>query len=652
MSTHLSNLLLGLGMGAVIAALGLGVVITHRASNVINFAHAAIGTYLALVYYEFRATGDIVQPFLIPFVPARFHLLDRPTDATAMLTVLALAAGVGVLCYYLIFRPLRHAPPLARVVASLGLMVYLIGVMGLRFPTEGAATLVFDGPLPRQVVEFAGIRSFADRYWLALIVIVGALALAALSRFTNFGLATTASAENESGAVLQGISADRVGALNWMLAAMLAAVAMILAAPITPISASTSPLLIVPALGAALVGQFRSILATVATGLAIGMVQSELLALQSDWEWLPNIGLHDGIPFLLVLVALMWRADGAIGRGEIVTSGLPPAAEPRGTILATVFVLAAAAGGMLFLDSQWRLAIMLSAMAAIMTLSVIVLTGFVGQISLATFALAGTAAFAMVRAVEDLSLPFPLAPALGVLVAVVVGTLAGLPAMRIRGLSLAIASLAAAVAVEELLFEWEWFTGGLGGSSVEPATLGPLDFDIQATGDAYPREAFGFLALLTLLAAMIIVVNLRRSRTGWQWLAVRANERAAEALGISARRVKLSANAMAAALAGVGGTLIAYQAQFISKDSFGALESLIVVAISYLAGIAAPIAALVAGGLTEGGLLTEALDRINDDASNYQFAVSGLLLIVAAIKFPAGLVGTTSKLARRKPQQA
>jgi ABC-type branched-subunit amino acid transport system permease subunit len=565
-----------------------------------------------------------------------------------MIIVMLLAAAVGALCYHLIFRPLRHAPPLARIVASLGLMVYLIGVMGLRFPTEGAAGLVFDGPLPRDVVEFAGVRSFADRFWLALIVVAAALALAAMAKFTNFGLATIASAENESGAALQGISANRIGALNWMIAAALGAVAIILAAPITPISPSTTPLLIVPALGAALLGQFRSILVTVAAGLAIGMMQSEILALQSDWEWLPNVGLHNGIPFLLVLVALLVGSGRTIGRGEILRADLPRAPEPRSTILFGAIVLGAGAIALFFVDSQWRLAITLSAIAAIITLSVIVMTGFVGQISLATYALAGVAAFAMVRAGDDLGLPFPLAPAAGVMVAVAVGTLAGLPAIRVRGLTLAIASLAAAVAVEELVFEWRWFTGGLGGSAVEPPRLGPLDFDIQAVGAAYPREAFGHLTLLVLFGCLVVVVNLRRGRTGWQWLAVRANEMAAESTGISARRAKLSANAVAAALAGVGGTLLAYQSQFVSKDSFGALESLIVLAIAYLAGIAAPIAALIAGALAEGGLLTEALDRIDDDASKYQFAVNGLLLIVAAIRFPAGVVGMGAGRLRRK----
>jgi ABC-type branched-subunit amino acid transport system permease subunit len=506
---------------------------------------------------------------------------------------------------------------------------------------------VFDGPLPHGVVEFAGIRSFADRYWLAAIVVVAALLLALVARVTNFGLATRASAENESGAALQGISADRIGVLNWVLAAVLAALAMVLAAPITPISPSTTPLLIVPALGAALLGRFRSIVVTVAAGLGIGMVQSEILALQSDWDWLPNVGLHTGVPFLLILLALAFGRGRALGRGEVVTSHLPPSPEPRSTILIGGIVLALAAGATLVLDSQWRLAIVLSAIAAIMALSVIVLTGFVGQISLATFALAGIAAFTMVRVTDGLHLPFPLAPMVGVLVAVGIGTLAALPAIRVRGLTLAIASLAAAVAVEELLFGWQWFTGGLGGTAVPSPSLGPLDLGIQAVGDAYPRRAFGLLALLVLFGCLVVVVNLRRSRTGWQWLAVRANERAAEATGISARRAKLSANAVAAALSGVGGTLIAYQSQFVSKDSFGALESLIVVAIGYLAGIATPIAALVAGALADGGLLTELLDRIDDDASAYQFAVNGLLLMFAAVRFPAGILGVTSRRLRR-----
>jgi branched-chain amino acid transport system permease protein len=128
---HLTYLLLGLGSGSVIAALAIGVVITHRASNVINLGHAAIGMYVAFAYYELRRSGDLVLPVL--GLPGRVALVDRPTVATAMVISTLLAAAVGALVFLVIFRPLRSAPPLARVVASLGLMVYLIGVVGLRF---------------------------------------------------------------------------------------------------------------------------------------------------------------------------------------------------------------------------------------------------------------------------------------------------------------------------------------------------------------------------------------------------------------------------------------------------------------------------------------------------------------------------------------
>jgi branched-chain amino acid transport system permease protein len=643
-TTFISNLLLGLGVGGVIAALAVGVVVTHRASNVINFAHAALGAYLALFYYEFRQSGDVVQPLLLPFVPARFHLLDRPTMISALLVTLVISALVGLATYWLIFRPLRSAPPLARIVASLGLMIYLIGVMDVRF----ADAPTIDGPLPNGIVEFGGTFIPADRYLLAAIVVIAATVIAALSKFTNFGLATRANAENENGAVLLGISADKISALNWMLATLVAGGAMILAAPIlNNLNPATTALLVVPALGAALLARFSSIGIAAAAGLGIGMLQSEIQAAQSEWDSLNGLGLAEGLPFLLVLLALTLRSDRIVGRGDLQMPRLPSAPDPTRTMWVTIIVVALGVVGLFTLGSEWRQAIILSAISGVMALSVIALTGFVGQISLATFALAGTAAFSMVKAGDLLGLGFPWTPILGTLVAVIVGTLAGLPAIRVRGLTLAIASLAAAVAVEQLLFKWDWLTGGIEGSRPDaPAVLG-LDLQITASGANFPRKEFGILCLFALLFAMYVVVNLRRSSTGRQWLAVRANERAAEAIGISAPRVKLSANAVAAFLAGIAGTLTAYQHNIVSTTSFGAIKSLVLVAMTYLAGIAAPAAALLAGVLTEEGLLTVGMDQMNDDASQYQFAISGLFLIIAAIKLPSGGIGTSARAIKR-----
>jgi ABC-type branched-subunit amino acid transport system permease subunit len=641
---HFTYLLLGIGGGSVIAALAIGVVITHRASNVINLGHAAIGMYVAFAYYELRRSGELVLPIL--GLPGRVRLVDQPTVATALIISLVVAAAVGAAVFLLIFRPLRSAPPLARVVASLGLMVYLIGVVDLRFEGPSATSLRLVGPLSPRLVDGLGLRVPADRYLMALGTLGVIAILWAVDRWTRFGLATRAAAENERGAVLLGLSPTTIGLVNWILAAVLAGLALIAAAPLAGLDPGGTSLLIVPALGAALVGAFRSIVVAGLAGLAIGMAQSEILNLQASSEWLPDVGLQQGIPFLIVVVALVLLGRRLPDRATVVSTRLPLAPEPRRTMAVTAVVAGLGVVGLLVLDSSYRLGIIVSAIATIVALSVIVLTGLVGQISLATFALAGTAGFSMVRVGASLGWGFPLAPMVGIAVAVGVGLLAGLPAVRVRGLTLAVTTLAASIAIEQLLFRWSWFTGADEGARVSEPSLFGINLGISAPGDAYPRVAFGILTLVAMMGAMAMVVNLRQGATGRRWLAVRANERAAEAAGIPVAQVKLGATAVAAALAGLAGVLLAYEQQVVSGSSYGALASLVAVAIAYLAGIAIPAAALVAGVLASGGLLTVVLDAINDGSSKYQFAVNGLLLMVVAVRFPAGLVGAARK---RKP---
>ena len=637
MTDHLTYLALGLGSGAVIASLAIGVVITHRASNVINFAHGAIGMYLAFAFYELRRSGDLVLPVL--GLPDRVHLVARPTMASALMITVVLAALVGAAVYWLIFRPLRNSPVLARVVASLGLMVYLIGVVDLRFEGAAATSLQLDGPLPTHLVDAFGLQIPADRYLLAGLTLAVTGLLWLVDRWTRFGLATRAAAENEQGALVLGLSPDAIGLANWMLASVLAGLAVILAAPLAGLDPATTSLLVVPALGAALVGGFRSLVITALAGLGIGMIQSELLNLQATHDWLPDIGLQQGVPLVVVIAALVLRGKALPDRSSLAVARLPPAPEPRHTMAITLVLAGGAGVALTVVDSSYRSGIIVSAIATVVALSVIVLTGLVGQISLATFALAGTAGFAMVRAGESLGLGFPLAPVVGILVAVAIGVLAGLPAVRVRGLALAVTTLAASIAVEELLFRWDWFSGGAAGARVESPELFGIDLGIAAVGHGYPRVAFGLLTLVAMTGAMAAVVNLRRGATGRQWLAVRANERAAEAVGIPVARVKLGATAVAAALAGLAGVLLAYQQQVVAAGSFGAIESLVAVAMAYLAGIAAPVAALLAGFLSAGGLLTALLDAVNEGSSRYQFALNGLLLIVIAVRFPAGILG-------------
>jgi branched-chain amino acid transport system permease protein len=613
---------------------------TYRSSGVVNFAHAAVGTYLAFAFFEFRENGDLVLPLFA--LPHRVHLLGRPTVSTALLFFTVYGALIGLVLHQVVFRPLRRAPALARVVASVGLFLYFWSVIGLDWTVTPTVRPI----LPKDNVTVLGKLVGVDRLYLGAIVAVLAAVLWLVSRHTRFGLATTAAAENQKGAVLAGLDPDRLAAVNWMVATSLAGLAMIFSAQIVALDALNNALLIVPALAAALLGSFRSFPAVAAAGFGIGMLQSELLNLQTDLTWLPQIGIQQGVPFLIILVTMAVKGQSLPTRGHVREGRYPAAPEPRHVLPVTVGLVVVAGMLTVFAGSDWRAAVITSSIFALMALSMVVLTGFVGQISLASYAFAGFAAFTMVK-LSDAGLPFPVAPLLAAVITLGLGLLVGLPAVKVRGLNLAIVTLGAAVAIQELLFKWDWFVGSVAATQVPEPSVGPVDLTIRAAGDDYPRVAFGLLCIGVLAVAALGVANLRRGVTGLQWLAVRANEQAAAAAGVNVAAAKLGAFGISAFLAGLGGTLLAYQRLTLSADSFSVFNSLSLLALTYLAGIAALSGGLTAGVLAPVGLLAIALGQDVGKPSPYQFAVSGLLLVAMAVLYPDGITGAVRSLWHR-----
>lgn len=644
--------LAGLGGGAVVASLALGLVLSYRSSGVVNFAHAAMGMYVAYAFFEFRETGDVVLPLL--GLPARIPLVPRPTLATALIVAVLLGAAVGALVYVLVFRPLRRSPVLARVVASLGLLLYLQEIVRLRFPVSGAAVTQRRPVLPEDPVRLAGTAVSQNRLLLVLLVVVATAALSALYRFTRFGLSTRAAAANEKGALLLGISPDRLGTLNWALATVLAGLAVILIEPIAGLDPTTTTLLVVPALAAALLGRLRSFVVAAAAGIGIGVLQSLILgyAVQPDvtWipDWLPTTGLQQAVPVALIIGALVWGGDALPDRAAVLDRRLPAAPEPRHV---TWWALAGSAVVALVLFSVgagYRQAIIVSMVFALLALSVVVVTGFVGQISLAQLAFAGVSGFTVIR-LDEAGVPFVLAALAAALVSTVLGVLVGLPATRVRGMSLAITTLALAVAIEQLVLASTPFSGGPAGSSApRPNVLG-LDVGISARGADNFRAAFGLMVLAVLVVCCVAVANLRRNGTGMRWLAVRANERAAAAAGIDVGRTKLSAFATSSFLAGLAGVLMAESTATLSPTSFMVIGALVVLAMTYLGGVASIGGALVAGLLAQAGVITTlSADLSGGEVGQYVFATSGIALILTAIFAPDGLTG----LLRRRPRPA
>ncbi|MFG1921969.1 ATP-binding cassette domain-containing protein [Cryptosporangium sp. NPDC048952] len=634
--SHVAALLLGLGNGAVFAALALALVLTFRSSGVINFATGAIALTVAYVYAGLR-DGELLV-LVVPGLPPTVDVGAPWGLGPAALVALAVGAGLGALLYAAVFRPLRAAPPLAQAVASLGVLVFLQALLAIRL---GGSPVSVEAIFPASRWELGDLTVLSDRFWLAVSVLVLTLVLAATFRFTRFGLLTRATAETRLGAYLSGVSTDRVALANWMLSATVAGAAGILIAPLTPLTPGTYTLFIVPALAAAVVGGFQQLVPTVLTGLAIGMLQSEALTLAAQHSWLPQIGSAALIPLVVILIALLFTRRGIPGRGQLLRQRLGRAGRPRGLLVPTVSGFVVGLIALVFTSGTWRSAVIATFVLAIIGLSLVVVTGYAGQVSLAQLALAGTAAFTL-SALSDL--PFPVAPLLAALVATFVGVVVGLPALRLRGLALGIVTLALAYAIEAAWFRNTELVGTSGARVTQPSLFG-LDLSVGA-GEAFPRLPFGVLCLVVLVATGWGVARLRMSGLGSAMLAVRANERSAAGIGVNVVRVKILAFALASFIAGIGGCLLAYRQTVVTFDSFTTLGGLALLSTAYLAGVTSVYGGVLAGVMAAGGITAIALDRWIHLGDWYQ-VVSGLGLIAVLLTNPEGLAGSGHDLVAR-----
>ncbi|MFJ8816353.1 ABC transporter permease subunit [Amycolatopsis thermoflava] len=643
--THLVFLLLGLGNGAVFGALALALVLTYRSSGVLNFGTSAIALHAAYVY-AFLRQGKLL--LLVPGLPVSIDIGDPLGFVPALVATLAMSALFGLVLYVLIFRPLRTAPPVAKAVAALGVSLVVSGVIAERLGTIPVAVKPI---FPTELWKFGGLRMSSDRVYFALTILAVAALLGLLFRYTRFGLATRAAAETERGAFLSGISPDRVAAYNWMLSSAIAGLSGILIAPIVPLVPLAYTLFIVPALAAAILARFQLVFVAAAAGLVIGMLQSEAQYLQTHLSWLPSAGLPELVPLVLIMLVLVVRARPLPTRGALVLRTLGRAPRPKLVLPMAAVGVVVVTVGLFVLHDRFRAGLIVSLIMAIVALSIVVVSGYAGQLSLAQLTLAGAAGFALGPLGIQLHLPFPVAPLVAALAAAVLGVVIGLPALRIRGLTVAVVTLALAFALEAFWFRNLDFVSSSGVTAPEPVLFG-WDLGI-GTGLAYPRVTFGLLCLLVLVVVAMGVAWLRRSALGSQMLAIRANERAAAAAGVHVVRVKILVFAIAAFIAGLGGALLAYQQRTVTYDAFSAVAGLGLFATVYLAGITSVSGGILAGFTATGGLVFVIVDVVVGTGGWY-VVVSSVLLVLTVIMNPEGIVGPAhQKLAqvraRREP---
>jgi branched-subunit amino acid ABC-type transport system permease component len=630
--------LLGLGTGALIAGVGLGVVLNYRGAGVINLATGAVA--MVAGYAAWTLSADQ-------------YGIGLPLGVAFALSIVC-AVVLGLAIQLLVFRPLQTSSPLAKLVASLGVLLVLQAGVVLLYGTSSQPLLSI---LPTSAVPVFGAVVPADRFWLTAIVIAATIGLTLLYSCTRFGVATRAVAENEEFAMLAGLSTGAVSLLNVALASAVAGALGVLAAPLVQLDSNILPLQIVPALAAALFARFTSFSITCIAGLALGVLQSIVYYLSTQ-SWFPTDngnalpGLAPLITFVAVVVALYVRGASLPGRGDVLEKRLPAAPRPERLLRPAVTWSVAAAVALVVLPYGYRQALVLSIIGTVVCLSLVVIAGFVGQVSLMQVALAGLCGFFVSHAAVDWGIGFPFGPLLGTAAATLVGFGVGASALRVRGVSLAVVTLAAAQAIEQFGFANSTWGAGSSGSPVpNPQLLGlnlGTDAGFRGLDGNLPSPVLGFLALAVAVALSLLVANIRRSTLGRRMLAVRSNERAAAAAGINVRNVKFAAFAISSFVAGTAGWLYAYNFGSVSAVNFSTLTALGFVAFAYVGGITVISGAVIGGLIATGALVPYAIQQWTGLSGTWTLLLGGVLLLVNLIFAPEGIAGKPHADRRRK----
>ncbi len=362
--------------------------------------------------------------------------------------------------------------------------------------------------------------------------------------------------------------------------------------------------------------------------------------MQVDFSWFPQYGAREGLPFLVIIVAMVFLGERLPDRGSVAQFKMPAIPQAKVTLLAVLIPVGAAVVGLLVLGPLWRGAIMTTTIFTVLALSLVLLAGFGGQPSLAQMAFAGVAGFSLSKLAMQWDIPFPIAPIVASLVAMIFGIIVGIPALRVRGTNLAIITLAGGVAIAEFIFKDPRFVGdaSTGGAKVPNPKLGNWDLGL-ILGSNSSRPVFGILLVVVALALAIAVANIRNSASGRRMLATRSNERAASASGVNIARVKLEVFAASAFIAGVGGCMIAYRFGSVSDASFGAVASLTALAVAYLGGITCVSGAVTSGITASAGVSFYLLSTVTDTFGQWEVFIGGLFLILTAILNPEGIAG-------------
>ncbi len=493
MNEILLFLLLGLGTGATIAAIAVGIVVTYRGSGFINLAAGAIAMLAGFSFWALR-TGELG------------FTVGTPARGRALLRVRACSSPSRSSSR----SSVRCAPP-RRSRSSSPRSVSCSRCRRRCSSRSAPRSIPQPTIIPIRVIRLLDGAVPLSAFVLSGTVVAITVLLWALYRWTRFGLATRAASENDVAARLAGLSPDELSLANSLLASLLLGTLGIFAGSVAALDTTTLPFLVVPALAAALFARLTSFTIACACGLGIGMAES-LIEYASTKSWFPTSqsvawpGVKELLVFALIVAAMFLRGASLPTRGELVEQRLPDVPRPKHAVRLAIPSTLLCAIALVVLPFDFRQALTNSLIGIVMALSLVVITGFVGQISVVQLALAGVAGFTVSHLAVDAGIGFPLAPLAGIAAAVLLGLVTAVSALRVRGVALAVVTIAAAVAVFNFGFVNPTWGGGATGSPVPDPhlfgiNLGPTA-SFRGLDGNLPSPVFGWVALAATVAPL------------------------------------------------------------------------------------------------------------------------------------------------------
>jgi ABC-type branched-subunit amino acid transport system ATPase component/branched-subunit amino acid ABC-type transport system permease component len=580
----LNLVITGAVAGAIYSMIACGLVLTYTATGIFNLGFGAVTFSSAFLYYELH-TG-----------------LHWPVAVAAAVTVLGFGPLAGAAFDRLIFRRIATASEATKVVATVGLLVALpalcLWIVQLLVVDAQVAiplgTQVYLppglGPAPPDHYHLGPVSVSSDQLVVFAAAVLVAAGLWAMMRGSRLGLRMRAAVDRPELALLQGVDTAATSRTAWMIGTALAALAGVIGAPIfNSLDPGTYTFVMLAAVAAAALGGLRSIPLALAGGLLLGIIQDLVTGYASFAREIS--GFDGAVPFIVLLVALaLFGRDRARAAGSAVSAGVVSMLPDHGIRRrVTVRVVAVAVVGLYLLISNayWTTTIAQGLALGLVCLSFVLVTGMGGMVSLAQPAFVTVAALTAGLMVDREHWPLLAGLVAGVAVAAFIGMIVALPALRLGGLHLALATLALSLVCDGVLFSWSPFINGTSGWALTSPHLGPLSLSSPRT--------LGFLLMALILLADAGIRRFWWSPAGRAVRAVRSSPTAAATVGVLPAAAKLRVVTCSAGLAGLGGVMLAIGSQTAQPGTYVTSTGLVWLAAVVLWGIARPAGAIVAG---------------------------------------------------------